>query len=47
MFVYDNKTCRQENNLIGFSSVDTNIEDLTDRYGSQSRIDEVIYQTPS
>ena len=27
MLVDDNKTCRQENNLIGSSSVDRNTED--------------------
>ena len=30
MLVDDIKTCRQENNLIGSSSVDTNIEYWTD-----------------
>ena len=47
MLVDDNKTCRKENNLIGPYSVDTNIEDWTDWYGSQPRIDELIDQIPS
>ena len=47
MLVDDNKTWRQENNLIGFSFVDTNIEDYTDWYGSQPRIYGVKDQIPS
>ena len=46
MLVDDNKTCRKNNNLIGSSSVDTNIEDRTDWCGSQPRIDEVTDQIP-
>ena len=47
MLVDDNKTCRQENNLISSSFVDTHIEDWTDWYGSQPRIDEVTDHIPS
>ena len=41
LLVDENKTCRQENNLIGSSSVDINIEDFTDWYGWQPLIGEV------
>ena len=44
MLVDDNKTCRQENNLIGSSSFDTNNEDWTDWYGSQPSIDSLTDQ---
>ena len=41
LLVDENKTCRQENNWIGYSSVDTNIKNWTDWYGSHPRISEV------
>ena len=44
MMVDKNNNCSQENNLMGYSSVDTNIEDLTDWYDSQPCIDEVTDQ---
>ena len=47
MLVDDNKTCRHLKNLIVSSYVDTNIEDYTDWYDSQPRIDEVTDQIPS
>ena len=37
----DTETCSQEKNLIGSSSVNTDIEDWMDWYGLQPRIDEV------
>ena len=43
MLVDDNKNCRKESNLIGSSSIDKNVEDLIDFYGSQPRIDVVTY----
>ena len=47
MMVDDMIKCSQENNLIGYSSVDTNIEDWTDWYDSQPFIDEVTDQISS
>ena len=44
MLVENNRTCWQENSLIDSSSVDTNIEDWMDWYGSQPHIDEVTDQ---
>ena len=44
MKVEKSKIYNQENNLIGYSSVDTNIEDWTYWYESQPCIDEVTYQ---
>ena len=39
MLVNDNKTCKQERNLIGYSFVDKNIEDWMDWYGLQPQTD--------
>ena len=47
LLVDKNKTCSQENNLIGSYSVDTIIEDWTYWYCSQPHIDEVTDQIPS
>ena len=47
MMVDENTSCSQESNFIGYSSIDTCIEDWTDCYDSQTCIDEVIDQISS